>query len=77
LNEVVNCDDHYADTAPVGSLKTNPWGLNDMLGNVTECAEDCYVDNYREAPTDGSPVTTPVCQFGVVRGASFVDIPPA
>src|SRR5262249_27585185 len=24
-NSVVNCDDHYAATAPVGSFKSNPW----------------------------------------------------
>jgi formylglycine-generating enzyme required for sulfatase activity len=42
-------------TAPVGSFKPNQWGLFDMVGNVQQFMEDCYVDGYVGAPTDGSP----------------------
>jgi formylglycine-generating enzyme required for sulfatase activity len=54
LPEYANCDDGYAWTAPVGSFKPNPWRLYDMLGNVENWVEDCYTDNYRKAPGDGS-----------------------
>ena len=43
-------------TAPTGSLPPNPWGLHDMLGNVSELAADCWVATYDEVPADGSPV---------------------
>jgi formylglycine-generating enzyme len=51
---VHNCMDGFAYTAPVGSFKTNAFGLNDMLGNVWEWTEDSYHHNYNGAPTDGS-----------------------
>jgi formylglycine-generating enzyme required for sulfatase activity len=72
---VANCDDGQALTAPVGSYKPNPWGLYDMLGNLAEWVEDCYVGDYREAPKDGSAVTTRDCAARVVRGGSFASYP--
>jgi formylglycine-generating enzyme required for sulfatase activity len=68
-----NCDDGYAATAPVGSFKPNPWGLYDMLGNVAAWTEDCFVDNYRATPTDGSPNTLGQCITRVARGGSWED----
>jgi sulfatase modifying factor 1 len=70
-----NCDDGYAPTAPIGTYKPNPFGLDDMLGNVAQWVEDCYVDNYREAPTDGSPNTSGACTSRVVRGGSRSGFP--
>jgi formylglycine-generating enzyme required for sulfatase activity len=71
-----NCTDHHATTAPVGwSKKANPWGLYDMLGNVTNWVEDCYVNNYRDMPTDGSPYTSGTCLSRVVRGGAWALLP--
>jgi sulfatase modifying factor 1 len=57
---------------PVGSLKPNPWGLFDMLGNAWEWVEDCWTPNPLEIPTDGSAFSHPGnCEIGVARGGSF------
>ena len=67
----VNCSDGFATTAPVGSFKPNPFGLHDMIGNVAEWMADCYVDNYRNAPQDGSIVTTADCPSHMIRGGAW------
>jgi formylglycine-generating enzyme required for sulfatase activity len=72
---VANCSDGQLVTAPVGSFKPNPWGLYDMLGNVAEWIEDCYVEDYREAPGDGRAVTAQDCPTRVIRGGSWYSGP--
>jgi formylglycine-generating enzyme required for sulfatase activity len=68
------CGSQWEDvqTAPVGSFAANPFGLNDMHGNVWEWVEDCYRSNYDGAPTDGSARISPDCTNHVVRGGSWI-----
>ena len=57
----------------VGKLKANPYGIFDMNGNVAEWVEDCFHENYRDAPLDGKPwVTGPYCNRRVVRGGDWL-----
>ena len=51
------CGSRWDDrsTAPVGSFPPNPWGLHDMLSNVSEVVADCWHESYTGHPTDGSP----------------------
>ena len=67
----VACSDGYVYTAPVGSFKPNIFGLYDMIGNVWEWVEDCFVDYEKIAPADGSIVTSDDCPRRVLRGASW------
>ena len=58
-------------TQPVGSYPVNPFGLYDTAGNAAEWVEDCWNDNYRAAPKDGSAWTTGQCRLRVLRGGAF------
>ena len=60
---------------PVGTKSPNPFGLHDMLGNVWEWVEDCYVENYDGAPNDGTARTSGDCGLRVVRGGSWLSEP--
>ena len=69
------CDDGFKFTAPVGKYRANGFGIHDMLGNVWEWTEDCWIGNYRNASTDGSASTTGSCSIRVLRGGSWLDYP--
>jgi formylglycine-generating enzyme required for sulfatase activity len=58
-------------TSAVGSYKANPFGLHDTAGNAAEWVEDCWNDNYRGAPQNGSPWVTGQCRLRVLRGGAF------
>jgi formylglycine-generating enzyme required for sulfatase activity len=44
-------------TAPIGSFANNAFGLHEVLGNAHSWVEDCYHENYSNAPVDGSEWT--------------------
>ena len=69
------CNDGNVFTAKVGSYRPNLFNLHDMLGNVAEWVQDCYKDDYRSTPVDGSPEISPGCSMVVVRGGSWLDTP--
>ncbi|MCZ8118819.1 MAG: SUMF1/EgtB/PvdO family nonheme iron enzyme [Microcystis sp. LE18-22.4A] len=58
-------------THPVGQKRPNAWGLYDMIGNVWECCEDNWHDNYIGAPKDGSAWLTNDNDYPIVRGGSW------
>ena len=64
--------DKWINSAPVGQLLSNKFGLHDMIGNVYEWVQDCYVDRYTSAPADGRAVTTGGCARHSVRGGSWI-----
>jgi formylglycine-generating enzyme required for sulfatase activity len=72
-----NCDGcgsqwDLRQTAPVGSLNPNAFGLYDMHGNVWEWVEDSWHKNYDGAPTDGSAwLRDGDPSYRVVRGGSW------
>jgi formylglycine-generating enzyme required for sulfatase activity len=72
---VFPCDDGYVYTAPVGSFKTNSFGLNDMLGNVFQWTDDCWHADYTGVPTDGSSRTYGDCSERELRGGSWFTTP--
>jgi len=56
LATCVGCGSQWdgKQTAPVGSFRPNAFGLYDTSGNVSEWMQDCWHENYKGAPTDGS-----------------------
>jgi formylglycine-generating enzyme required for sulfatase activity len=59
-------------TVPVGAYQPNAFGLYDVNGNVAEFVEDCWHDDFRGAPSDGSAWTAGSdCEEHVVRGGSW------
>ncbi|WP_455198453.1 formylglycine-generating enzyme family protein [Kaarinaea lacus] len=71
-----NYGDGYHGLAPVGSFSPNPFGLHDTTGNVWEWVEDCWHENYNDAPDDGSAwVEDGYCNYRIVRGGSYYCYP--
>ena len=66
--------DYRRQTLPAGSLPANPWGLHELHGNVFEWVQDCWHENYRDAPRDGTPWLEPDggdCIRRVIRGGAW------
>ena len=72
---VFPCRDGYVNTAPVGSFAANAFGLNDLLGNVFAWVQDCWHDDYVDAPVDGSPRLDGDCKEHESRGGSWFTAP--
>jgi formylglycine-generating enzyme required for sulfatase activity len=66
-------EDGFRNTAPVDHFTPNGFGLFDMAGNAWQWTADCYNDDYRGAPADGTPWLTGDCGNRVVRGGSWYD----
>jgi formylglycine-generating enzyme required for sulfatase activity len=62
-------------TQPAAAGAANGFGVFDVAGNVREWVEDCYVNTFANAPTDGAAVSAPGCRMRVVRGASWRSSP--
>ena len=63
-------------TLPVGSFRPNGFGLFNTAGNAAEWVEDCWNENYRNAPSNGSAWLSGQCRQRVLRGGSFASRSP-
>lgn len=66
-----DCDDGYYGPAPVGSFRPNPWGLYDMLGNVSERTGSRYDADYGGAEQRGLPPEAVAWDEQVMRGGNY------
>ncbi|MDO5506099.1 MAG: SUMF1/EgtB/PvdO family nonheme iron enzyme [Pseudoxanthomonas suwonensis] len=74
-NAFTGYGDGYWGPAPVGSFAANAFGLHDLAGNVSEWVADCWHDNFRRAPRDGSAWYNPGCRTRVIRGGAWANSP--
>ncbi len=58
-------------TRTVGSLRPSPWGLYDIYGNVWEYVQDCWHEDYRNAPRDARVWGGVNCQLRGLRGGGW------
>jgi formylglycine-generating enzyme required for sulfatase activity len=74
-------DNSDSMTQPVGRKRPNGFGLYDTAGNVWEWVEDCYHENYDQAPSDGHQAwgqeNGDDCDVRVIRGGSRFNAPVA
>lgn len=71
------CNEPYDPSQPlkVGSFKPNPYGLYDMGGDIHQWVADCWHENYRGAPADGSAWMEADCESRVIRSGSWKNDP--
>ena len=65
-----DCDDGFANLAPVGSKELNRWQLYDLGGNVAEWVWDTYGD-YPERSVQDPVYDEPNGSYRVFRGGSW------
>jgi formylglycine-generating enzyme required for sulfatase activity len=69
----LRCGDGARTLARVGSYAPNAFGLHDMIGNVWEWTQDCYVAPYPAQPADGGAVEADgACGKRTVRGGAWM-----
>ena len=75
FQDPISCSDGYVYTGLVGLFEPNAFGLYDVLGNVWEWTQDCWNENYSEAPADGSVWRSGDCSRRSLRGGSWINGP--
>lgn len=66
------CAHRTGQTMPVGTYEPNKWGLYDMLGNVSECCLDHYVDDITQVDPNKGPARGDNTKL-TMRGGGYSD----
>ena len=69
-------ENSQGQTAPVGRLRPNVWGLCDMLGNVWEWCSDWHAGDYYAGSPSDDPTGPESGQSRVLRGGAWDSVYP-
>lgn len=61
----------YDFPLPVGSYKSNPFGLFDLSGNVAEVLQDCFVKSLSDISLKSDFLAASDCKYRSLRGGAF------
>jgi formylglycine-generating enzyme required for sulfatase activity len=72
VHDPLPCADGFLNTAAVGSLKPNEFGVHDMIGNVSEWIEDCHAPSHDAVSATGAPPAVgSECARRIAKGGSW------
>ena len=66
---------YFHATNEAGKFPPNAFGLYDVHGNLWECCEDNWLDDYSSSPRDGSAYQNHESSYRVARGGSWHEPP--
>jgi formylglycine-generating enzyme len=68
----LSCTDGWLNTAPIGSLAPNGFGVYDIIGNVSEWIEDCHSTSHDAISESGAPPRVDgACPRRIAKGGSW------
>ena len=68
----MTCTDGWLNTAPIGSLEPNGFGVYDIIGNVSEWIEDCHSTSHDALSVSGAPPQSEgACSRRIAKGGSW------
>ncbi len=71
VREVRNYSDGYFGPAPSDSFQANPFGLKNLMGNVSEWTADCYLPDYSDKDDSQQARDLEACEERVIRGNAW------
>jgi len=69
--ETLSCVAGFKIVSPSGQFEPHSFGLYDMIGNVWEWTQDCYVMPYPDESVNEQPIERDNCDRRVVKGGSW------
>jgi formylglycine-generating enzyme required for sulfatase activity len=69
--ETASCSDGRLFTSPVGTYEANGFGLYDLYGNAREWVQDCWFNNFKNAPETAKARDRDGCERRAIRGGSW------